>query len=179
MGSRVRGGCCEGQGSRLIPVLGRAFPVDRVALAAHGDLELTEARVRGALAVLERVGFVVREAVKGSAFRPTQHGLRRKPVLFRFSPEFMAAFETANAAAQRARGVGSTVRRAETANPQRPPAGPVSHPTGYRPPSSPQLAKKETPVEAVSLGDWNPAGSDSGLEAALARLRAGIERGAE
>ena len=49
-------------------VLGRAFPVDRAALAAVEALGLTEARVRGALKALEEVGFLVREAVKGSTY---------------------------------------------------------------------------------------------------------------
>src|SRR4051794_33159769 len=37
-----------------------AFPVDRRELAAHAALDLTEARIRGAIRTLEEVGFLDR-----------------------------------------------------------------------------------------------------------------------
>lgn len=152
--------------------LGRAFPVDRIALATHDQLGLTEARVRGALMALERIGFVVREVMPGSAYRATEHGLHRRPIMFRFAPEFMAAFEKANAAALRARGAGSVARRPLTPSmASRPSTASVSAPTTRL---EPLLAKKQTPAVSVSFGDQSPATSESGLEAALARLRKAV-----
>ena len=157
-------------------VLGRAFPVDRVALADHAGHGLTESRVRGALAALEAVGFLVREVVAGSAYRPTEAGLRRKPVLWRIAPEFYALFEKANAAAKRAQGAGKTDRRPVTlAAALRPSSPSVSHPVGHPRTNSP----KEIPrIGNVSLGEQTNPISNAGLEAALDRLRSAIERGA-
>src|SRR5919112_4778967 len=45
-----------------------SFPIDRRALADHEGLELTEARVRGAIRTLEAVGFVER-AIPASGSR--------------------------------------------------------------------------------------------------------------
>src|SRR3954471_6860802 len=63
----------------------QSFPIDRRALADHPDLGLTEARVRGAIRTLERVGFLDRvTADKGSRFQRLDSGdLHRKPVPFR------------------------------------------------------------------------------------------------
>lgn len=153
-------------------VLGRSFPVDRAALADHAGHGLTEARVRGALAALELLGFLVREAVKGSAYRPTAAGLRKKPIVFRIAPDFAEMFGRANAAAQRARKAGSTDRRAVTPSPApRPSVAPVARPAVHRPPL---LTEKELPSGSVLIGDQNPAGSENGLEAALARWRAAM-----
>lgn len=153
--------------------LGRAFPVDRVALAAHGDLDLSEARVRGALAVLERVGFLERIEAPGSAYRATEHGLRRRPVLWRIGAAFAVLFQKANTAALAARGAGSTARRPVTSPAApRPSAGLLA---ASKTMTAPLLARKESPVGNVSSGEQNPAGSETGLEAALARLRHAIE----
>lgn len=77
--------------------LGRSYPCDRRALADHGALGLTEGEVRGALRLLERVGFVTREPFeKRHAYRPTEEGLRRRPISFRFGPLFQAAFRVVN-----------------------------------------------------------------------------------
>ena len=150
--------------------------MDRVALADHAGHGLTESRVRGALAALEAVGFLVREAVVGSAYRPTEAGLRRKPVLWRIAPEFYALFEKANAAAKRAQGAGKTDRRPVTlATAPRPSTLAVSRPTAQPRAYSP----KETPRSgSVPLGDQPIANPNTGLEAALARLRSAVERGA-
>jgi len=73
------------------------FPVDRRALADHRELGLTESEVRGAIRTLEAVGFLDRIIPEGgSRYRPTEAGLHRKPVLFRFGAEFLAAFTAAN-----------------------------------------------------------------------------------
>ena len=156
-------------------VLGRAFPVDRTALAAVDTLGLTEARVRGALAALETVGFLIREAMPGSAYRPTTAGLRRKPVIWRIAPDFVALFERANAAAQRDRGAGKTDRRPIAPPPApRPSPAPVAQPTGHR---KAQVARREQPSGSLLIGEQNPASPETGLEAALDRLRAAVERG--
>lgn len=91
--------------------LERPFAVCREALADHPELGLTEARVRGALAVLEMVGFLVREPMPGSAYRATECGLRRKPVQLRFGPEWLPDFRRANARAERTKGGGQASRR--------------------------------------------------------------------
>ncbi|ACA15672.1 hypothetical protein M446_1146 [Methylobacterium sp. 4-46] len=157
--------------------IGRAFPVDRVALADHPELGLTEARVRGALAVLEEIGFVERVEVAGSAYRATEHGLRRKPVQWRFGPDYMPVFLAANRRAQRARGAGSPARRPimppalprpSAATPTKPERPPPRTPA----PSAPQLARRDHPAEASFLiGEKGSAEAASGLEAALERLR--------
>jgi hypothetical protein len=76
--------------------LGRSFPVDRIALAAHAELDLSAAQIRGALAVLEDIGFVARLAAPGSPYRRTEAGLRRKPVQWQIGAAFAVVFETAN-----------------------------------------------------------------------------------
>src|SRR3954453_2614648 len=51
-----------------------AFPIDRRELADHAGLALTEARVRGAIRVLEEVGFLDRAVRSGSTHQPTPDG---------------------------------------------------------------------------------------------------------
>jgi hypothetical protein len=46
------------------------FVVDRVALADRPDLELPEARIRGAIKTLEAVGFLGRWQTSGSEIDP-------------------------------------------------------------------------------------------------------------
>ena len=50
------------------------FPIDRRALAGHRELGLTEARVRGAIRVLEEVGFLARFVTSGSRYKATEDG---------------------------------------------------------------------------------------------------------
>ena len=77
--------------------LGQAFPIDRRALCGHRDLPLTEARVRGAIAALEEVGFLERIVPEpGRRYQPTADGLHRRPLAFHFGAEFRALFEAAN-----------------------------------------------------------------------------------
>lgn len=83
--------------------LGLPFVVDRVALADREDLGLTEARVRGAIKTLEAIGFLERWPPAGSAYRVTEHGLRRKPVGFTFGADYMPAFLAANRRAGKGR----------------------------------------------------------------------------
>jgi hypothetical protein len=87
------------------------FVIDRVALADREDLQLTEARVRGAIKTLQEVGFLDRWPISGSRYRATEHGLRRKPVPFTFGAEFMPLFLAANRRGLKARGAVSSAHR--------------------------------------------------------------------
>lgn len=90
-----------------------AFPVDRRALAERAtNLDLTEGQIRGALRTLEAIGFLNRtEDAPGSRYRPTDEGLHRKPVLWRFGGEFLLGFLMANKRAQRVKEQGPSARR--------------------------------------------------------------------
>jgi hypothetical protein len=83
--------------------------LDQRALAPIDVLGLTEARVRGAIRVLERVGFLERMPASGRTHQSTPDGLHRKPVLFLFGAEYGPLFSMANkrAAAARERRLGS------------------------------------------------------------------------
>src|SRR5918994_218454 len=91
-----------------------AFPIDRRALAEHGELELTEKRIRSAIRTLEDVGFLDRALASGSRYKATEEGLRRKPILFMFGTDYAPAFIAANARAEAARGSRSGERRTIT-----------------------------------------------------------------
>src|SRR5215213_547023 len=82
-----------------------SFPIDRRALAEHEGLDLTEARVRGAIQTLEAVGYLERALTpSGSRYKATEEGLHRKPILFVFGSEYAPAFLAANKRARVARG---------------------------------------------------------------------------
>src|ERR671911_1494825 len=77
--------------------LGQAFPIDRRALCGHRDLDLTEARVRGAIRALEEVGYLERIVPEpGRRYQRTPEGLHRQPLAFHFGAEFASLFEAAN-----------------------------------------------------------------------------------
>jgi hypothetical protein len=59
---------------------------------------------RSAIKTLEAVGFLDRWPATGSAYRPIEHGLRRKPVGFTFGREYMPALLAANRRAAVRRG---------------------------------------------------------------------------
>jgi hypothetical protein len=66
-------------------------------LCGHHDLPLTEARVRGAIAALEEVGFLARIVPEpGRRYQRTPEGLHRQPLAFHFGAEFEALFAAAN-----------------------------------------------------------------------------------
>src|SRR5215207_11318242 len=98
------------------------FPIDRRALAGREDLGLTEARVRGAIATLEAVGFLARFVTSGSSYRPTEEGLHRKPIPFQFGSDYAPLFIAANARAAAARGRQEGARRPETPDSARGPS---------------------------------------------------------
>jgi hypothetical protein len=88
-----------------------AFPIDRRELAEHGELDLTEKRIRSAIRTLEEAGFLDRTLASGSRYKATEDGLRRKPILFMFGSDYAPAFIAANKRAAAARGSHSGERR--------------------------------------------------------------------
>ena len=167
--------------------LGLPFPIDRRALCGHRDLPLTEARVRGAIAALEEVGYLERIVPEpGRRYQPTADGLHRRPLVFHFGAEFQATFEAANKRPRR------SFRAAQDG--RRPLPAPSMPATRSRPSWSPPEASgrggpsaanspKNTPQNPtfVNLGKLAKEHSrtslslpeprqDSGLEAALRRL---------
>jgi hypothetical protein len=148
-----------------------AIPVDRRALAEHEALGLTEARVRGALAVLVEVGFLARyEPDPGKRYQRTESGLQRRAILHRFGEEYAVAFTAANARAQAARGAQAPSRRPiPRPEPRQAPAVNVAAAT---PMPASQLAQKQTsPERGMIMGEERGA---SPLEAAIERLRRGV-----
>ncbi len=158
-----------------------AFPIDRRALAEHEALGLSEARVRGALAVLVEIGFLARyEPDAGKRYQRTEGGLQRRAILHRFGEEFGAEFGKANAAAQRARGAPAPARRTISRPEPLPPV--LNHPmarvalpgSGTLKPLT-QVAQKHTsPERGMIMGEQNRPMPESPLEAAIQRLRSGI-----
>jgi hypothetical protein len=156
------------------------FPIDRRALADHPELGLTEARVRGALRVLEEIGFLDRAIPpSGSKYKATEDGLHRKPILFAFGSEYGPAFIRANARAAAARGGNSLERRPITPTSTSRPSTALSM---ARPLNSPK--SKSEADRTVIMGDLRkerglpPSASESNpaLEAALDRLLQGIRQ---
>jgi hypothetical protein len=106
----------------------QCFPIDRRALANRSDLGLTEARIRGAIRVLEQIGFLTRKTTRGSSYRPTAHGLRRKPIVYEFGRDYLPGFLKANRRAKNSPKsksseaarvlMGEQVRRPVEANPR-------------------------------------------------------------
>jgi hypothetical protein len=92
------------------------FPIDRRALAGHRELGLTEGRLRGAIRVLEEVGFLDRALSSGSNYKPTEDGLHRKPIPFVFGSQYAPLFVAANRRAAAARERGSQVRTSDGAS---------------------------------------------------------------
>jgi hypothetical protein len=90
------------------------FPIDRRALADRQDLGLTEGRVRGAIRVLEEIGFLARFVTSGSRYKTTEEGLRRKPIPFQFGADYAPLFIAANGRAAAARGRREGARRIQT-----------------------------------------------------------------
>jgi hypothetical protein len=155
-----------------------SFPIDRRALTDHPDLQLTEARVRGAIKTLEAVGFLERAVpATGSQYKQVGEGLHRKPIQFVFGADYAPAFIAANARAAAARGAGSAARRPPSPSYA---ARPSTTPRQARPLKSPK--SKSEAEKTVLMGDvrqkigippkaFEP---DANLEAALERLKGAI-----
>ncbi|WP_298961724.1 helix-turn-helix domain-containing protein [uncultured Methylobacterium sp.] len=152
-----------------------AFPIDRRALAEHDALGLTEARVRGALAVLVEIGFLARyEPDAGKRYQRTDSGLQRRAILHRFGEEYGVEFGKANARAQAARGAPTPARRPVAASaPSRPPVNLTA-------PHQARAATGTAPIQLAQnhisggsrmiMGEQIQPEPESRLEAAFARL---------
>ena len=133
--------------------LTRTFVIDRRALAQVAALDLTEARVRGAIRALEEVGYIDRAVTRGSPYQPTPEGLRRKPVEFQFGTDYVPLLVGANRRAAAAR------ERRLLARPLPMPGAPVQPSTappatlvpGARTLNSPKIKLSEATV--VYLGE--------------------------
>lgn len=137
-----------------------AFPIDRRALADHPELGLSEARVRGALLILERIGFLDRDLVPvGSRHRATEAGLHRKPILWRFGSDFAKSFAQANARRRLERGPTSPARRP-----------PATAQVTLRYLAQNQILTKRS----VLMGEIALVDPDSPLEQALARFQEAV-----
>jgi hypothetical protein len=155
-----------------------AFPIDRRALTDHQDLQLTEARVRGAIKTLEAVGFLERAIpASGSQYKQVGEGLHRKPIQFGFGADYAPAFIAANTRAAAARGAGSAARRPPSPSHA---ARPSTALLEARPLKSPK--DKSAAESSVLMGEVRaeiglpPSVSqlDANLEAALERLKRAI-----
>jgi len=159
--------------------LTRTFVIDRRALAQVTALDLTEARVRGAIRALEEVGYIDRAVTRGSPYQPTPEGLRRKPVEFQFGTDYVPLLVGANrrAAAARERRLMARPLPMPGGSPCTAPPAPLL-PEGARALNSPKIKLSEATV--VYLGEnrtttpstpCNPK-----LEAALERWKKAAEK---
>jgi hypothetical protein len=135
--------------------------------------------VRGAIRVLEEIGFLDRAVSSGSKYKATEDGLRRKPIRFMFGSEYAPAFIKANERAAAARGGRSGERRPIT--PTSAPRPSMILPSAQKI-NSPKCKSEAVPT--VNLGDLRkesglpPKAFDPNpkLEAALERLLQGIRQ---
>ena len=152
------------------------FMIDRRALADRDGLELTEARVRGAIKTLEAIGFLDRALATGSTHKATEDGLRRKPIRFVFGAEYGAAFREANKRARRAKGSDPHTRRplAPARAPQ--PSAAILEVLRLSSPKDNSVAEPQVNLgELRHTSGFLPSPSASNpLEAALARLSQGV-----
>jgi hypothetical protein len=160
-----------------------SFPIDRRALADRPDLELTEARVRGAIKTLEAIGFLDRAILApGSTYQATEDGLHRKPMFYVFGSEYGPAFITANGRAAVARERDRAGRRGDRLSARPRPSTPVPEALSLRSPKNSSAAESSVIMgEVVKRGGIPPKAfvPNANLEAALERLRraAGIAGG--
>ncbi len=151
-------------------VLG-AFAIDRRALADHAALMLSEARVRGAIKVLEAVGFLDRALSTGSTHKATQDGLRRKPIRFAFGADYRSLLVMANKRAQKAKGSDPHARRI---------IAPISGPRpsrGLLQTSALNSPKHKSEADkTLYLGEITKRGSSVPSSSALNLLEAALER---
>jgi hypothetical protein len=160
-----------------------SFPIDRRALADRPDLELTEARVRGAIKTLEAIGFLDRAILApGSTYQATEDGLHRKPVFYVFGSEYGPAFIAANGRAAVACERDRAGRRGDRLSARPCPSTPVLEPSSLKSPKTSSAAESSVIMgEVVTRGGIPPKTfePDANLEAALERLRraAGIAGG--
>ena len=158
------------------------FPVDRRALAGHAALAgMTEARVRGALATLEKTGFVSRPPIVGRTHQRTAEGLHRRPILWRFDPEVVGMFRAAHSVRRAVQGGHLAPRRpfgasARECPPARPAAAPAMSPKHKAPAEIPMIMGDHLAIGTVTKGSrWETPSTATPcpvLGAALDRLMA-------
>jgi hypothetical protein len=153
-----------------------AFTIDRRALADRDDLELTEARVRGAIKTLEAVAFLDRAIPKpGSRYQPTEDGLHRKPIFFVFGAEYAPAFIAANERARQERGGAVPTRRKVEPSRSQPAATATAF---FLKPNSPKSSLAEPSLNMGELVKRSgfPAlpSAKNPLEDAIARFALGV-----
>lgn len=156
-----------------------AFPIDRRELADRPDLGLTEDKVRGAIRVLEEIGFLDRAVTTGSRYRATEDGLHRKPILFMFGPDYAPAFITANGRAAAAHNGRSGERRTIPAETARRPSTTFSVALPLKSPKSKSEAESYMLMGEVKRPHGLPPQAlepNPRLEAALDRLLQGIRQ---
>lgn len=172
----------------------RSFPVDRQAISGRAvSLDLSEARVRGAILALERIGFLIRaEPAPGSRYQRTPSGIRCKPVLWQFGPEYLPGFLAANRRRRQEAALQSPKQAQDGHLVRRLPSGasgfsrPLAGPLRPFPSNSPTSKPKVHPPKGVASlvvstkegyrEESLPAQTEgkTGLEAALALLGAGV-----
>jgi hypothetical protein len=153
-----------------------SFTIDRRALADRDDLELTEARVRGAIRTLEAIGFLDRAIpAPGSRYQPTEDGLHRKPVFYVFGAEYGPAFIAANERAKAERGGAVGARRKPEPQPSQQATTATSF---FFPTNSPKSSPAKPSLNMGELVKRSgipalPSASNP-LEAAIARFAQGV-----
>ncbi len=156
-----------------------AFPIDRRALTEHGELDLTEKRIRSAIRALEEVGFLDRAITSGSPYKATEDGLRRKPIKFMFGSEYAPAFIAANRRAAAARGGHSSDRRpipAAASQGTSTVSFEISRLKGPKDTNAPERIVNLGPLVKQSGFPAKPFDPDSKLERALARFEEGFRQ---
>ena len=152
------------------------FIIDRRALADRDGLELTEARVRGAIKVLEAIGFLDRALTTGSTHKATEDGLRRKPIRYVFGSEYGPLFAAANRRARKAKGGAPHARRgvARARAPQ--PSKAISEASRLNSPKHKSEAETLVNLGEIRKEIGIPAepSAPTALELALQRLREGV-----
>lgn len=158
-----------------------AFPIDRRALAERAaSLDLTEAQVRGAIRVLEEVGFLARDIPpSGSRYKATAEGLHRRPILFRFGSEYAPVFIAANKRSQAARErLGRAGRSQGRARAPLPCGAILAASVANSPKDKAPLVKGVIMGDVASgypgMSEGSVEGPMTGLEAALQRLGAAL-----
>ena len=152
------------------------FIIDRRALADRDGLELTEARVRGAIRALEAVGFLDRALTTGSTHKATEDGLRRKPIRFVFGSEYAPAFLAANKRARKAKGGDPRARRGPAPARAPRPSAPISEASRLNSPKHKSEAETLVNLGEIRKDIGLPAkpSAPTALELALQRLSEGV-----
>jgi hypothetical protein len=158
-----------------------AFPIDRRELAKIPGLDLTEAKIRGAIRVLEEVAYLDRDIEPpGSRYKPTPEGLHRKPVLYVFGGDYARAFIEANERAYAAARRRSRERRPNPSDAARQPSAAPASVFSTKSPKDTRVADQRVSLGELAKGGIAPkrdnfvarppaAAPDPAFEASLAR----------